>query len=284
MNIDGEMADIGLSILAISTSYEFLILAVGLVEGLVLHFFSKRFQFAWGYVPIVILYAVIDFIVRWALRGGIWTLLIVFTYPFRIQTLNMTTWYHWAALFVGVDFLFYCMHRSAHRVPILWAYHSVHHVPNRLSLLGGHLNGINRTISGLTIFFSPMVFLGFPPMAVIKMALFVMSYNSIMHSEWFPRLGIIDFVLVTPANHRVHHAVNEEYLNCNYGGVTLLYDHLFGTFKTSSREAQLRFGLIKPELTYNPVRIFFRGYMDLYDRLRLARGLRQTLRTLFVEG
>lgn len=263
-------------------SYEFIIFSVGILEGIVLQCFSKKFRFAWGYVPVVVLDSILDWSVRKLLRGGVWTLLIVFSYPFRIQSLEMDHWYLWGILFCLVDFLFYWMHRSAHRIPVLWAYHSVHHVPNRLSILGGHLNGINRSISGLTIFFSPLVWLGFPPAAVIKTVLFVMAYNSLMHSEWFPKLGIVDRILVTPSNHRVHHAVNEEYLNCNYGGVTLLWDHIFSTFKAAGSDAKLTFGLLEPELSYNPFRIFFRGYIDLLGRLKGCRSLSQILRVLFV--
>ena len=206
-------------------------LLFGLVEGLFVTFVFKKSKFDWGYLPTAIGDLLSSAVVNRVLRNGLKYFLIAAAWPYRLQTIEMNIWWKWALLLAGADFFFYIMHRCAHRVPIWWAHHSVHHTPNRLSILNADINGVTTPISGLTIFFAPLVVMGFPPAAVFKVVLIVTAYQTSVHLEWFPKLGIVDRILVTPSNHRLHHAVNEEFINANFGGITVLYDHIFGTFK-----------------------------------------------------
>lgn len=261
-------------------------LLLGLVEGLLLTFVCKRSLFDWRYVPV----AICDFTAREGLSyfigAGLTYFLIEAAGPYRIYSIGMDSWLTWLLLFLGADFLFYIMHRCAHAVPIWWAHHSVHHTPNRLSLIGANINGITVPISGLTIFFAPLVLVGFPPPAVFKVVLFIMAYQTSVHLEWFPRLGFVDRILVTPSNHRLHHAINSEYINANFGGVTVLYDHIFGTFKCEPKNNSiLRYGLIEPHDTYNPLLFFFSGYIGLCRRMARAPSIRKRLLCLLrVDG
>ncbi len=253
-------------------------LLLGIAEGLLVTFIFKKSKFDWGYLPTAIGDIVSLRIVSRLLNGGLTYFLIAAAEPYRLYSIELASWWSWLLLFMGADFLFYVMHRCAHGVPLWWAHHSVHHTPNRLSLMNADINGVSVPISGLTIFFVPLVLVGFPPQAVFKVVLFIMAYQTSVHLEWFPKLGIVDRILVTPSNHRLHHAVNAEFINANFGGVTVLYDHIFGTFKDEPRDNSiLRYGLTIPEYTYNPFRIFFKGYVELYRRMRAARSFRERL-------
>ena len=91
-----------------------------------------------------------------------------------------------------------------------------------------------------------------------------------LHAPWLPRLGPLEWVLNTPTHHKVHHASNPEYLDCNYGGVLIVFDRLFGTFADLRDDVPPRYGLTTPLRTHNPLRIALHGWLEL------ARDLRAT--------
>ena len=96
-----------------------------------------------------------------------------------------------------------------------------------------------------------------------------------------PRLGPLEWILNTPTHHKVHHGSNPEYLDCNYGGVLIVFDRLFGTFVDLRDDLPPRYGLTVPLRTHNPLRIALHGWAELARELRAARGGVAVLRVLF---
>ena len=80
-------------------------------------------------------------------------------------------------------------------------------------------------------------------------------YQFWIHATWIPKLGWLEYVLNTPSAHRVHHAANLEYLDANYGGVLIVFDRLFGTYRAERDDVPCRYGLVEPMTGYNPLRI-----------------------------
>jgi sterol desaturase/sphingolipid hydroxylase (fatty acid hydroxylase superfamily) len=206
---------------------------------------------------------------------------LAWAHAHRLQTLALSTPEAFALLFIGQEFVYYWYHRAAHRVRWFWATHSVHHSPNELTLAAALRLGWTGKLSGNAVFLTPLVWLGFPPAAVIATLGANLLYQFWLHAPWMPRLGPLEWVLNTPTHHKVHHASNAEYLDCNYGGVLIVFDRWFGTFVDLRDDVPPRYGLTTPLVSHNPLRIALHGWIALAQDLRAARGARACLRVLF---
>lgn len=207
--------------------------------------------------------------------------LLAWAHAHRLQTLALSTPLAFLLLFVGQEFFYYWYHRSAHRVRWFWATHAVHHSPNELTLAAAMRLGWTGKLTGTALFFTPLVWLGFPPNAVLASVALNLLYQFWLHAPWMPRLGPLEWVLNTPTHHKVHHASNTEYLDCNYGGVLIVFDRLFGTFVDERADVPIRYGLTTPLRTHNPLRIAFHEWLNLGRELWTARGWRAWLLTVF---
>lgn len=207
--------------------------------------------------------------------------LLAWAFDHRVQTLALSTPLAFALLFVGQEFFYYWYHRCAHRVRWFWATHAVHHSPNELTLAAALRLGWTGKLTGTALFFTPLVWLGFPLTAVLASVALNLLYQFWLHAPWMPRLGPLEWVLNTPTHHKVHHASNTEYLDCNYGGVLIVFDRLFGTFVDERADVAIRYGLTTPLYTYNPLRIAFHEWRNLARDLWAARSWRARLLTVF---
>lgn len=221
-------------------------------------------------------------LINHVIGGGLIGLLLLGVAGFRVADIAMDRWWHWILLLVGLEFCYYWMHRADHRIRWFWLNHSVHHSPEQYALSSAYRLGWTGKITAAAVFFAPLVWLGFPvPLVLVALALNRL-YQYWLHTEligglprWF------EYVFNTPAHHRVHHASNPEYLDCNYGGVLIVFDRWFGTFRQERPGVRIRYGLVEPVRSYNPARIAFHGWMRLFRDLRLAAGWRERVRTVF---
>ncbi len=204
-----------------------------------------------------------------------------FAFAHRLATIPMHGVARWAGLFLLVEFAYYWHHRAAHRVRWFWATHSVHHSSNELMLASAIRLGWTGRLGGALLFYSPLVWIGFPPQAVFGLVTAGLFYQFWIHADWLPRLGPFEWVLNTPAHHRVHHASNAEYLDCNYGSVLIVFDRLFGSFVAERDDIAIRYGLVHPVRSHNPVRIAFDGWLAMGRAVVAARGVRARLGVLF---
>ena len=135
----------------------------------------------------------------------------------------------WIGALLGYDFCYYWLHRAGHRVGVLWAAHVVHHQSEDYNLG----TALRQTSSGFLlgwIFYLPMAVAGVPPLVFGVVALIDLLYQFWVHTQQVGKLGWFDRWFCSPSNHRAHHAVNERYLDKNYGGILIVWDRLFGTF------------------------------------------------------
>lgn len=195
----------------------------------------------------------------------------------RIATVPLNSVAAFAALFVGQEFCYYWFHRASHRVRWFWANHSVHHSPNDLTLAAALRIGVFGQLIGASLFFIPMVWLGFRVETVLATLGLNLLYQFWIHARWIPKLGWLEYVLNTPSAHRVHHAANLEYLDANYGGVLILFDRLFGTYRAEREGLPIRYGLVKPQHSYNPIRVELREWSQLFKDVAGARSLKAAL-------
>ena len=202
------------------------------------------------------------------------TPIIALAYQHRIGEIALDGAAALLALFIGQEFCYYWYHRAAHRVRWFWCNHAVHHSSNELNLSAAYRIGFLGRASGSALFYVPMVLIGFEPRTVFAMLSLNLLYQFWIHATWIPRLGWLEYVLNTPSAHRVHHAANLEYLDANYGGVLIVFDRLFGTYRAERDDVPCRYGLVVPMVGYNLLRIELHQWRALGRDLLAARSLR----------
>jgi sterol desaturase/sphingolipid hydroxylase (fatty acid hydroxylase superfamily) len=208
--------------------------------------------------------------------------LVAWAVQHRVTTITLDGPGAFVLLFVGQEFCYYWYHRTAHRVRWFWCNHSVHHSPNQLNLSAAYRIGLFGRLSGSVAFFVPLMWIGFHPKLVLQMLTLNLLYQFWLHTTWIPRLGWLEGIVNTPSAHRVHHASNAEYLDANYGGVLMLFDRLFGTYRAERDDIPLRYGLVQPMTSHNPLKIEFREWTALLRDLARARTLRALLGAVFM--
>lgn len=192
--------------------------------------------------------------------------------------LPLDDWKTWLAGFFAVEFAYYWFHRASHRVRWLWATHAVHHSPEEMTLLSSLRLGWTNLLSAGWVFYMPLVFVGFDPRLVALLLALDLRYQFFLHTEAKLSFGPLEWLLNTPSHHRAHHGRNEAYLDSNYGGVVIIFDRLFGTFRAERAEEPAVFGLKGRAPETNAVRLAFREWRDLFKDMKRAQGLRYAAR------
>lgn len=216
-----------------------------------------------------------------ALGKGVVLAVYVAAYELRVWDIPLDSWQSWVALFLLVDFAYYWLHRCSHEIRWMWALHSVHHSARQITLSVAYRLGWTGLISGPWLFLIPLCWLGFDPRAVALAYAANLLYQFWLHTETVPKLGALEWLFNTPSHHRVHHAIEAEYLDRNYGGVLIVWDRLFGTFSEERDGAPRTYGLVRQIDTLNPLKIAFAGWVEMLRDLRGARSLRDALGYLF---
>ena len=193
------------------------------------------------------------------LRIGLYALVFEHVALWRLGADSPWVWL-FALLFY--DFCYYWLHRGGHRVAVLWAAHVVHHQSEDYNLG----TALRQTSSGFLLgwlFYLPMAVAGVPPLVFGTVALVDLLYQFWVHTQQIDRLGWFDRWFCSPSNHRVHHAVNDVYLDKNYGGILIVWDRLFGTFKDEMQAEPCVYGTRAPLQSWNPLWANLQVYRDL---------------------
>lgn len=183
-------------------------------------------------------------------------------------------WWSWIVMILAQELIWYVDHRISHRVGLFWAIHHVHHSSPRLNFSTASracvADGMSRWLMTGLLGLAGFELVQF---VVVLSALYFIAIFS--HSEAIGKLGWLDRHFATPANHRVHHAVNPQYIDRNYGHVLMVFDRLFGTFEPEVEPPE--FGVTEPVGTDNPVKIYVAGFDWLGRKMARARTLSDTL-------
>ena len=171
----------------------------------------------------------------------------------------------WLIAFVEVDLGYYAWHRLSHEVNLLWAAHAVHHQSEDYNLAVALRQSVLTTFTSLP-FYLPLAFLGVPTVVYATTVALSTLYQFWIHTELLPKLGPLELVLNTPSHHRVHHAVNPQYLDKNYGAVLIVWDRLFGTFR-EEREPGV-YGTTKPLRSFDPAWAQVQTWFEIAEKAR----------------
>ena len=164
---------------------------------------------------------------------------------------SMDSAWQWVAAFVAYDFCYYWKHRYGHEWRIMWASHIAHHQSEEFNLSTA-LRQTGTDYIGF-VFYIPLYLAGVPAAAVITVGSLNLIYQFWVHTEHIRRLGPLEWIFVTPSNHRVHHARNPEYIDRNYGGVFIVWDRLFGTFQDERANLPCIYGITTGLKSWNPL-------------------------------
>lgn len=188
---------------------------------------------------------------------------------------------YWALLFLGEDLLFWLEHFVDHKVRIFWAVHVTHHSSPEYNLSTGFRSSVFMPFYRY-LYFVPLALLGFHPVDIFFMYALTQTYGILVHTQSIRRLPRwIEFVMVTPSHHRVHHASNIPYLDKNMGMVLIIWDRMFGTFMPELPEEPPVYGLTKPLPNPNhPVEIVTHEWAAVARDLRKKTSLANKLRYL----
>jgi sterol desaturase/sphingolipid hydroxylase (fatty acid hydroxylase superfamily) len=188
-------------------------------------------------------------------------------------------WWVWILLFFADDFTFYWHHRLSHEIRMLWTAHVNHHSSEDYNLSTALRQSPTEYIYK-KIWWIWMPLLGFHPLMILTMMQLNLIYQFWIHTETIGRLGFFEKVFNTPSHHRVHHGSNVAYLDRNYGGILIIWDRLFNTFK--EEDEPVKFGITKNIHTYNLLKITFHELKAMVKDIRRSHKIGDKLRYLFL--
>src|SRR5450432_4470062 len=172
---------------------------------------------------------------------------------------------YWIALVLGEDFLYYWLHRFDHEIRFFWAVHVTHHSSDLMNFTVGFRSSVFQPLYRF-IYFMPLAWFGFRPLDIVFIYSATQIWGIFVHTELIRKMGWLEYILVTPSHHRVHHASNPKYLDKNMGMFLIIWDQLFGTFQPELPDEeyqQKKYGLTKPIQRETPVTLVFHEWKNI---------------------
>ena len=202
------------------------------------------------------------------IRGG-YLLLLATCWQYRVAEIGNPLIY-WPALVIGIDFMFYWLHRLEHTVRLFWAVHVTHHSSDHFNFTVGFRSSVFQPLYRF-LFFMPLAFLGFKAIDIIIIFTASQIWGILVHTKLVGKLGMLELFLVTPSHHRVHHASNPLYLDRNLGMFLIVWDKLFGTFQPELDEKNyqpIQYGLTTRKNLDFPLSLVMHEWKDISGDLK----------------
>lgn len=201
------------------------------------------------------------------LKDSLGLVVILVSYPYlkdllAVQELSSTIWTYIIA-FICIDFASYWAHRLNHKVNIFWNQHIIHHSSEEFNLACALRQSISNVLGFGTLFLLPAAVLGVPEKVIQLLAPLHLFAQFWYHTQHIGKLGILEYLIVTPSQHRVHHAINPIYIDKNLAAIFCVWDRLFGTFQEELEDEPPVYGTLKPVNSWNPLWINFQHLWGL---------------------
>ncbi|WP_422350497.1 sterol desaturase family protein [Flagellimonas sp.] len=211
---------------------------------------------------------------------------VLVTYPYLLEHLALmeiqTTWVVWVLGFLALDFAGYWNHRLSHRINFFWNQHVIHHSSEEFNLACA----LRQSISNLLVYFPllmiPAALLGVPHKVVAILGPLHLFAQFWYHTQHIGKMGWLEYIIITPSQHRVHHAINPQYIDKNLGQIFSFWDRMFGTFQEELEEIPPQYGVLKPANTWNPILINFQHLWRLIKDAWRAQSYWDKLRIWFM--
>lgn len=212
-----------------------------------------------------------------ALMNGTVLFFLGWFFDHRILRMESAGFSYWSGLFLIEDFFFYVLHYVDHHCRFFWAVHVTHHSSPHFNFSTGFRSSVFQPIYRM-FYYAPIALLGFEPADILVMYFATQILGTFVHNDRCPKLGPLEWILVTPSHHRVHHGSNPRYLDKNMGMTLIIWDRLFGTFVEEDPAEPVRYGLTKELPSRGPFQIVFHEWRDLWRDVTVrARNWRERL-------
>ena len=206
--------------------------------------------------------------------------IIVFFYLASIspfEDLVQRQWWAWCLLFFLDDFIYYWFHRLNHQVRLMWAGHVSHHSAIKMNFATALRQGVGERLHKY-LFWIPLPLLGFDPLMIFTVMSWNLFYQYWLHTELAPKLpSWFEAIFNTPSHHRVHHASNIRYLDCNHGGVLIIWDKIFASFSKEVSEETPEYGLTHNITSLKPIYVATHEYQAIFADMTRANRWRDKL-------
>ena len=214
------------------------------------------------------------------LTKGSFLLFNIYLYQFRLFTINdlMHVFFVVALTFAAIDFIYYWFHRCSHRIKFLWAMHMNHHSSEEMNFVVSLRQAWFAPFAKV-IFFMPLPLIGFDPLITVVVGIASTFWGVIGHTQWINKLGLLEYIFVTPSHHRVHHGSNDQYIDKNFGNLLIIWDKFFGTFEPEGEK--VIYGIKDNVKTFNPFKITFMLWIKMYKESKSAVGFREKFLSFF---
>ena len=200
-------------------------------------------------------------------RDGINFGFILISYTWLMDKLTLykldPVWLAVIIAFIVEDFAGYWLHRMNHRVNVFWNRHIIHHSSEEFNLSCALRQSISDTVKFKAVFMIPAAMLGIPAHIFAVVGPIHLFMQFWYHTRLIDKMGWFEKIIVTPSHHRVHHAINPEYIDKNYSQIFIVWDKLFGSFQPEFAEVKPVYGILRPAKTWNPVIINFKHLWQL---------------------
>ena len=205
------------------------------------------------------------------LKDVLGLVVVIISYPFLLENLSLITLESTLSLyivaFICIDFASYWSHRLNHKINIFWNQHVIHHSSEEFNLACALRQSFSDLLGYTALFLIPAAVLGVPQQVITLLAPLHLFGQFWYHTQHIGKLGILEYFLVTPSQHRVHHAINPVYIDKNLAAIFCVWDRWFGTFQEELEEAPPIYGVLKPVQTWNPLII---NYQHLFRMIQDA--------------
>ncbi|QNK61678.1 sterol desaturase family protein [Pedobacter sp. PAMC26386] len=206
--------------------------------------------------------------------------LLNYCYQFRLFEIK-NIFVYWVVLVLAQDLLYWILHTSGHYIRFFWAMHVTHHSSPLFNLTTGFRSTVFEPLYRV-FFYLPLAFMGFSAIDILFAYLVTQLYGNMVHTQAVGKLHpVIEYFLVTPSHHRVHHASNIRYLDKNMGMVLIIWDRMFGTFQEELPEDEIVYGLTHQPEDTGALNIVFHEFKAMSTDMKRAPGFKNKLRYMF---
>ncbi|WP_127018365.1 sterol desaturase family protein [Flagellimonas beolgyonensis] len=212
--------------------------------------------------------------------------IILISYPFLLEHLALVeikaTWLVWVVAFIALDFAGYWNHRLSHHINFFWNQHVIHHSSEEFNLACALRQPISNLLGYYALLLIPAALFGVPNTVIAVLAPIHLFAQFWYHTRHIGKMGWLEYVIVTPSQHRVHHAINREYIDKNLGQIFCVWDRMFGTFQEELDDVPPQYGVLKPAHTWNPIIINFQHLWRLMQDTWRTKSYWDKLRIWFM--
>ncbi len=193
-----------------------------------------------------------------------------------------STWLTYVVAFIALDLQGYIVHRIDHRVNFFWNSHIIHHSSEEFNLACALRQSISSFFMLFTIFLIPAALVGVPAEVIAIVAPLHLFAQFWYHTQHINKMGFLEHIIVTPSHHRVHHAINPQYIDKNYAQIFIFWDKWFGSFQEELADTPPVYGITRPVSTWNPIKINFQHLWLLTQDAWRTKSIKDKLRIWFM--